>query len=87
MVQGYLCYEMNCDIRRGMRGSHKVRMGIGCRPSPCRDCVGGLYKVRDPNEPEWFKLVRVLMTRARAGKSPFEALAHGGCEISHPQRR
>ena len=64
MVQGYLCYEMNGDIRRGMRGSHKVRMGIGCRPSPCRDCVGGLYMVRDPNEPEWFRLVRVLMTRA-----------------------
>ena len=37
---------------------------------------------------ERFKLVRVvLMTRALAGKSPFEALAHGGCEISHPQSR
>ena len=70
-----------------MRGNHMIRMGIGCRPSPCHDCVGGLYMVRDPNEPEWFKLVRVLMTRALAGKSPFEALAHGGCEISHPQRR
>ena len=63
-------HDVNCDEKRGMRGNHMVRMGIGCRPSPCRDCVGGLYMVRDPNEPEWFKLVRVLMTRALAGKSP-----------------
>ena len=36
---------------------------------------------------ERFKLVRVLLIRALAGKSPFEALAHGGCEISYPLRR
>ena len=44
-----------------MWGNHMVRMGIGCRPSPCGDYVRGLYMVRDPNESEWFKLVRVLM--------------------------
>ena len=44
-------YEVNCEKRRRKRGSHKARVGSGCRPSPWRDCVGGLYKVRDPNEP------------------------------------
>ena len=51
------------------------------------DCIGDLYKGRGPDKPRRLKLVSVLKARALTGKGPFEALAHGGYGISHPQRR
>ena len=59
----------------------------GVVPPPVVIVSGFSTRLEILTDQEWFKLVRVLMTRALAGKSPFEALAHGGCEISHPQRR
>ena len=48
------------------------------------DSIGDYHKWWNPNKPRRLKLVGVLKTRALAGKGPFEALARGGCGISHP---
>ena len=56
----------------------------GVVPPPVVIVSGVSTRLEILTNQERFKLVRVLMTRALAGKSPFEALAHGGCEISHP---
>lgn len=64
-----------------------ARVESGMASLSLGDCIGELYKGRGPNKPRRLTLVSALKARALAGKGPFEALAHGGCGISHPQWR
>ena len=76
-------------MRKDAGSAAVIRLGweVGVVPPPDVTVSGVSTRLEILTNRERFKLVRVLMTRALAGKSPFEALAHGGCEISHPQRR